>query len=156
MAKYDLALKRLQKERLEVSSQIEGLDDGDSDALLDLGFLSGLEKAEEILYDLQKKNEENGKKLWYQGCPNDIKPNNTGTYILIMRSHFDSEDENISIKKGDIKIDADYWDGENWESFAMSDEESDRWEVLYFTKLKWLLFPIPEELGVKRSDKLFF
>lgn len=157
MGKYSEALKKLQSERLEVFSKMEGgHDPGDSDLYFDLGYLSGIEKAEEILYALQKKTNENGRKLWYTGSPNDIKPNNCGTYILIMRAHFNSDDDNVEIKEGDIKIDADYWDGENWESFVMSDEEKDRWEVLYFTKLKWLMFPIPEELGVKRSDSMFF
>ena len=156
MAKYDLALKKLQKERLEMSSQMEGLDADDPDYLLDLGFLSGIEKAEEILFDLQKQSNDNGRKLWYTGSPNDIKPNNCGTYILIMRSHFNSEDENAPVHEGDIKIDSDYWDGENWESFRANDSDPDGWEVLYFTKLKWLMFPLPEELGMKRSDKLFF
>ena len=157
MAKYDLALKKLQKKRLEVSSQIGNLDllyrttvDEDTNILIDLGYLSGLEKAEEILFELQKKNDENGQKLWYTGSPNDIKPNNRGSYILIMRSHFSSED---GINDGDIKIDCDFWNGEDWEGYEIGEG---KWEVLYFTKLKWLLFPLPKELGVKRTDSLFF
>lgn len=151
MGKYDLALKKLQSRRLEVSSKIgEGRDPEDNELYLDLGFVSGIEEAEEVLFNLQKQLEHNTKTLWYTGSPNDIKPNNRGTYILIMKAHFDSDDD---VKKDDIKIDADFWDGENWESYETGDGA---WEVLYFTKLKWIMFPLPEELGVKRSDSLFF
>ena len=149
MGKYDLALKKLQNERLEASSKMELVDEYNSDSLL--GFLSGIERAEEIIFDLQKQSKDNGRKLWHTGSPNDIKPNNRGTYVIIMKAHFDSED---GIENGNIYIDTDFWDGENWESFETGEENL--WEVLYFAKLKWLLFPIPEELGVKRSDKLFF
>ena len=150
MAKYDLALKKLQQERLEVYNQIDENNDGNTDTLLNIGYLNGLEKAEDILFNLQKKNDENGQKLWYTGSPNDIKPNNRGSYILIMKAHFFSDD---GIEEGDIKIDSDFWNGEEWEGYEIGEG---KWEVLYFTKLKWLLFPIPKELGVKRSDSLFF
>ena len=82
MAKYDLALKKLQQERLEVYNQIDENNDGNTDTLLNIGYLNGLEKAEDIIFKLQKKNDENGQKLWHTGSPNDIKPNNRGTYIL--------------------------------------------------------------------------
>lgn len=150
MAKYDLALKKLQQERLEVYNQIDENADGNTDTLLNIGYLNGLEKAEDILFNLQKRTNENGQKLWYTGSPNDIKPNNRGSYILIMRAHFTSDD---GIEEGDIKIDADFWNGEEWEGYEVGEG---KWEVLYFTKLKWILFPIPKELGVKRSDSLFF
>lgn len=150
MAKYDLALKKLQQERLGVYNQIDEDADGNTDTLLNIGYLNGLEKAEDILFNLQKKSDENGQKLWYTGSPNDIKPNNRGSYILIMKAHFSSDD---GIEEGDIKIDADFWNGEEWEGYEIGE---DKWEVLYFTKLKWILFPIPKELGVKRSDSLFF
>ena len=148
MAKYDLALKKLQNERLEASSKLEDVDKYASDGLL--GYLSGLERAEAILFDLQKQNEDSTKALWYRGCPNDIKPNNRGTYVVIMKAHFDSDD---GIQKGNVYIDTDFWDGENWESFEIGEST---WEVLYFTKLEWLRFPLPEDLGFKRSDKMFF
>ena len=150
MGKYDLALKKLQEERLEVSGDIETKGEADNDLYLDLGFLSGIEKAEEILYDLQKQTKDSGQKLWYTGSPNDIKPNNRGTYVLIMKANFDSDD---GIDCGDIKIDTDFWNGEDWEVYEVGDEA---WEILYFTKLKWLMFPLPESLGMKRSDSLFF
>lgn len=150
MAKYDLALKKLQQERLEVYNQIDENADGNTDTLLNIGYLNGLEKAEDILFNLQKKSDENGQKLWYTGSPNDIKPNNRGSYILIMKAHFSSDD---GIEEGDIKIDSDFWNGEEWEGYEVGEG---KWEVLYFTKLKWILFPIPKELGVKRSDSLFF
>ena len=141
MGKYDIALKKLQNLRLEV---------GNEEELYDLGFKNGLMRAEEVLYALQKQTDYEGNKLWYTGSPNDIKPNNCGTYVLIMRSNFDSED---GVKSGNIYIDTDFWDGEKWEGFETGD---DRWTVLYFTKLKWIWFPLPKELGIKRSDDLFF
>lgn len=145
MGKYDVALRKLQAERIEKSTQI-------SDQYLlnqfNEGYISGIEKAEEILYGLQQHSIENGKKLWYTGSPNDLKPNNKGTYILVMKAHF-SNDE---ITEGQIYVDADYWDGEQWEDLNV---DEDGWEVLYFTKLKWLKFPLPSPLGMKRSDKMF-
>ena len=150
MGKYDIALKKLQNERLEVSSKIERDDSDNSDNWLDIGFVSGIEKAEEILYELQKQTDRDCNNLWYTGSPNDIKPNNRGTYILIMRACFDSED---GIENGKIYIDTDFWDGEKWEGFETGD---DRWDVLYFAKLKWIWFPLPKELGIKRTDDLFF
>lgn len=147
MGKYDLALRKLQNERLEMSSKVDG-EDGSS--LVIAGFVNGIEKAEEIIYELQKQSDRDTKNLWYTGCPNDIKPNNRGTYILIMRADFDSED---GIEKGGIYIDTDFWNGEEWEGIETGE---DRWTVLYFTKLKWIWFPLPKELGIKRTDDLFF
>lgn len=149
MAKYDQALKRLQKARVEVSSKIPRTESFTPQSWVDLGFVSGIEKAEEILLDLQEQSRENGYKLWYTGSPNDLRSNNRGTYILIMRANFDSED---GIKNGHIYIDSDYWDGNDWESLDFGENG---WELLYFTKLKWLMFPLPKSLGVKRSDDLF-
>ena len=149
MAKYDQALKRLQKARVEVSSKIPRTESFTPQSWVDLGFVSGIEKAEEILLNLQEQSRENGYKLWYTGSPNDLRSNNRGTYILIMRANFDSED---GIKNGHIYIDSDYWDGDDWESLDFGENG---WELLYFTKLKWLMFPLPKSLGVKRSDDLF-
>lgn len=143
MGKYDLALKKLQNERLEAAT-------GPRSAV-DLGYISGIEKAEEIIFEMQKQSDLENKNLWYTGCPNDLKPNNRGTYILIMRAEFDSDD---GVEKGKLYIDTDFWDGEKWEGFEVGD---DRWTVLYFTKLKWLKFPLPDGLEIeKRSDVLFF
>lgn len=143
MGKYDLALNKLQKERLEAACSL-----GSS---IDIGFISGVERAEQILFELQKQADNESKSLWYTGSPNDIKPNNRGTYILIMKAGFDSED---GVENGNLYIDTDFWDGEKWEGFEVGD---DRWTVLYFTKLKWLKFPLPEGLDInKRSDIHFF
>ena len=141
MGKYALALRKIQEERIKESASIE--TDFNS------GVIVGLSKAESILYRLQEQSKENGYNLWYTGSPNDIKPDNRGTYILVMRAGFDSED---GIEKDGIYIDADYWNGIEWESFETGE---DKWQVLYFTKLKWLMFPLPKELGIKRSDDLF-
>ena len=145
MGKYNQALKKIQEARIQ-----HALDNRDN-AERYFGYMSGLEKAEEILYTLQQQSNANGQKLWYTGSPNDIKPDNCGDYILIMKSRFTSEDEDI--KPGDIFISASYWNGEEWEDFNTGD---DGWEILYFTKLKWIMFPLPNALGMKRSDKLFF
>ena len=123
MAKYDQALKRLQKARVEVSSKIPRTESFTPQSWVDLGFVSGIEKAEEILLDLQEQSRENGYRLWYTGS-----------------------------KNGHIYIDSDYWDGDDWESLDFGENG---WELLYFTKLKWLMFPLPKSLGVKRSDDLF-
>lgn len=156
MGKYSVALRKLQSERLEQASVFrsdsyndEPYDNGYGD-----GYIDGIEKAEEILFSLQTIQQDNSKKLWYKGSPNDLRPNNRGSYILIMKSHFNSNDDENPIKVGDIKIDSDFWDGEKWEhGYRISD---DKWEVLYFAKLKWVAFPIPGDLGIKRSDDIFF
>lgn len=114
-------------------------------------YAAGLERAETIIFAEQQKCKKENKALWYSGSPNDIKPNNRGTYILIMRAGFDSEEDGV--EKGKIYIDSDFWNGEEWESFEIGEG---KWEVLYFTKLKWIKFPLPEELGIKKDDSLFF
>ena len=116
----------------------------------DYTLAPGLEKAESIIFSEQQKYKSDAERLWYTGNPNDIKPNNTGTYIVIIKANFDSED---GIKKGQVYIDADFWTGDEWDIHEFGEEA---WELLYFTKLKWIKFPIPEELGIKRSDDLFF
>lgn len=145
MGKYDLALKQIQEARLEHNKIGEKLNDYDK------GYIHGLEDAEAIIYSLQKDITVQSKSLWYRGTPNDIKPNNRGTFILIMKAGFDAEDEGII--KGNIYIDSDFWDGEQWESFETGEG---KWTILYFTKLKWVKFPLPEELGIRKSDNLFF
>lgn len=153
MGKYDIALKRLQTERLERASQTDTGEEHPYDEGYNDGYIDGLEQAEEILFKLQNTAKANGQKLWYTGSPNDLKPKNVGTYIVIMRSNFnDNEDEN-PIHVGDIKIDTDFWDGDRW---GNHNYDTTGWDLLYFTKLKWLMFPIPNELNIKRSDKLFF
>ena len=140
-------LQKLQMERLEKSNTATG------DLWLDKhiqGFVSGIEAAEQIIFSEQKNIQKEVKGLWYTGSPNDIKPNNRGTYVVILKAHFDSED---GIENGKIYIDSDFWDGENWESFEIGEG---LWEVLYFTKLKWIKFPLPDELGMKKSDEMFF
>ena len=145
MGKYDLALKKIQEHRLSITSMGGEYTSSTQD------YITGLIKAENILYELQNNLDVSSKNLWYKGSPNDLKPNNRGTFVLIMRAGFDAEDEGIT--KGSIHIDSDFWDGEQWESYETGE---DKWTVLYFTKLKWIKFPLPEELGIKRSDSLFF
>ena len=134
-------MKKLQEARLENPYKYDEFNKG---------FLAGVSKAEEIIFAESKKlkNESNG--LWYTGSPNDIKPNNRGTFIVIMKAGFDSDD---GVEKGKIYIDTDFWNGEEWEGYEVGEG---KWEVLYFTKLKWIKFPLPEELGIKRTDSLFF
>ena len=149
MGKYDIALKHFQSERLKKASELNEAEYPYDEGYHD-GYIDGLERGEEILYRLQNISKSNGRKLWYTGSPNDLKPNNRGTYILIMRSKFDNNDEEDPIKVGDIKIDMDFWDGNHWQ------HHNSGWEVVYFTKLKWVMFPIPSDLGIKRSDDIFF
>lgn len=145
MGKYDLALKKIQQERLSKAAS------GDILNPIGNGYINGLLKAENILYELQNGLDVSTKNLWYTGSPNDLKPNNRGTFVLIMKAGFDAEDEGIT--KGSIYIDSDFWDGEQWDSYEIGE---DKWTVLYFTKLKWIKFPLPEELGIKKTDSLFF
>lgn len=142
MSKYDRAIRKISEERSKYD-----ICNGDYTE----GIIAGLTKAEDILWALGTESRANGQKLWYSGSPNDLKPENKGTYILILKAHFNSDDE-VVIRDGDIKIDSDWWDGENWENFEVGD---DKWEVLAWTKLKWLLFPFPNYLHLRRSDALF-
>ena len=142
-------LQKLQMERLEKMSN-ETSDLWEQKHIR--GYIKGLEVAESIIFSEQKNIKKECDSLWYKGNPNEIKPNNRGTYIVILKSHFDSDD---GIENGKIYIDSDFWDGENWESFEAGEDESP-WEVLYFTKLKWIKFPLPDELGIKKNDSLFF
>ena len=136
-------MSKLQEARLEVSSRLSGVDP------FDAGVISGLEQAEEIMFLEQQRCKKDADNLWYTGSPNDIKANNTGTYLVIMKAGFTSDD---GVEKDQIYIDADFWNGEEWEVHEFGEGE---WELLYFTKLKWVRFPLPESLGIKKSDKMF-
>lgn len=158
MPKYTKVLQKLQEARLEreakISNEItarlsDGKFDGGWDSNFDGGFISGINYAEKVLYADQEQLKTNGNHLWRTGNPNDLKANNTGDYVLILKSHFNSDD---GIEADHIYISQDYWNGTEWEGFEVG---ADRWEVLYFAKLKWLYFPLPSELGIKKTDDLF-
>ena len=152
MGIVDRILKKLQAKRMEMSRFAEGPGQFNTKGTYGTyasGFVDGLSYAEQIIFDEQQRTDQMSKGLWYTGSPNDIKPNNRGTYILIMKAHFDSED---GVKKDHIYIDTDFWDGEKWEGFEIGDGS---WEVLYFTKLKWLKFRLPDSLGMTKTDDLF-
>lgn len=151
MGKYSKLLCAIQEVRLKKSREI-----GDCESEYDIGFKDGFNNAflkiEEVVNEFQigeaQKARENGERLWYKGSPEDIKQDNRDDYVVIIRPVIDISDE---IKYGDIYISADYWDGKTWETYYDPSE----WEVLYFTKLKWLHFPIPSELGLKKSESMF-
>ena len=143
MGLFDSILKRFQTARL-MRATVSG--DGSP---YDKGFIDGVNYCEKVIFEEQQKSDQLTKGMWYTGNPNDLKPNNTGTYILIMKAHFDSED---GIEKDHIYIDTDFWNGTGWEGFEFGENA---WELLYFTKLKWLRFRIPSELGIKKTDDLF-
>lgn len=148
MAKYTRALQRLQEVRLEHTQ----ICDNTSDLFYqksERGFINGISAAESILYEEQERVKTAHESTWHTGSPNDIKPNNSADYILILKAHFDSED---GIEKDHIYISQDYWNGENWEGYEIGE---DKWEVLYFAKLKWLHLTLPKDLGVKWNDDLF-
>lgn len=148
MAKYTRALQRLQEVRLEHTQ----ICDNTSDLFYqksERGFINGISAAESILYEEQERAKTAHESTWRTGSPNDIKPNNSADYILILKAHFDSED---GIEKDHIYISQDYWNGENWEGYEIGE---DKWEVLYFTKLKWLHLILPKDLGLKWNDNLF-
>lgn len=148
MAKYTRALQRLQEVRLEHTQ----ICDNTSDLFYqksERGFINGISIAESILYEEQERAKAVHENFWHTGSPNDIKPNNSADYILILKAHFDSED---GIEKDHIYISQDYWNGENWEGYEIGE---DKWEVLYFAKLKWLHLTLPKDLGVKWNDDLF-
>ena len=148
MAKYTRALQRLQEIRLEhIQTYVNTTDlfikKNES------GFISGISVAESILYEEQECAKTAHESTWHTGSPNDIKPNNSDDYILILKAHFDSED---GIEKDHIYISQDYWNGENWEGYEIGE---DKWEVLDFAKLKWLHLTLPKDLGLKWNDNLF-
>lgn len=148
MAKYTRALQRLQEVRLEHTQ----IYDNTSDLFYqksERGFINGISAAESILFEEQERVKAAHESTWHTGSPNDIKPNNSADYILILKAHFDSED---GIEKDHIYISQDYWNGENWEGYEIGE---DKWEVLYFAKLKWLHLTLPKNLGVKWNDDLF-
>lgn len=148
MAKYTRALQRLQEIRLEHTQTYVNT----SDLFIkknESGFISGIGVAESILYEEQECAKTAHESTWHTGSPNDIKPNNSADYILILKAHFDSED---GIEKDHIYISQDYWNGENWEGYEIGE---DKWEVLYFAKLKWLHLTLPKDLGLKWNDNLF-
>lgn len=148
MAKYTRALQRLQEVRLEHTQ----ICDNTSDLFYqksERGFINGISAAESILYEEQGRINAAHENFWHTGSPNDIKPNNSADYILILKAHFDSED---GIEKDHIYISQDYWNGENWEGYEIGE---DKWEVLYFAKLKWLHLTLPKDLGLKWNDNLF-
>lgn len=142
-------MSKLQEERIKALKKDD--DTYISNKIYTDAFIAGIERAEAIIFDEQQRCKKEAYSLWYTGSPNDLKPNNRGTYILIMRAEFDSEEDGI--EKGKIYIDSDFWNGEEWESFEIGEG---KWEVLYFTKLKWIKFPLPAELGIKKNDSLFF
>lgn len=143
MAKYTRALQRLQELRLDKELRANENDK------LETGIIKGLGIAESILYEEQEHVKTAHESTWHTGSPNDIKPNNSADYILILKAHFDSED---GIEKDHIYISQDYWNGENWEGYEIGE---DKWEVLYFAKLKWLHLTLPKDLGLKWNDNLF-
>lgn len=148
MAKYTRALQRLQEVRLEHAQ----ICDNTSDLFYqksERGFINGISAAESILYEEQERIKASRESIWHTGSPNDIKPNNSADYILILKAHFDSED---GVEKDHIYISQDYWNGENWEGYEIGE---DKWEVLYFAKLKWLHLTLPKDLGLKWNDNLF-
>lgn len=148
MAKYTRALQRLQEVRLEHTQ----ICDNTSDLFYqksERGFINGISAAESILFEEQERVKAAHESTWHTGSPNDIKPNNSADYILILKAHFDSED---GVEKDHIYISQDYWNGENWEGYEIGE---DKWEVLYFAKLKWLHLALPKNLGVKWNDDLF-
>ena len=134
MGKYTKILREIQEERI-TSDNVD--------------YKAGLECAEKLIFDEQEKMKANPHNIWYQGSPNDLKPNNSADYILILKAHFNSDD---GIENGHIYITTDYWDGSEWEGYQFGENE---WELLYFCKLKWVYLPLPPELGIKRSDALF-
>lgn len=111
-------------------------------------YLQGIEDAEAIIYEEQENIKRSFKissqMLWHKGIPTD-----SGDYVLIMRSNFDSED---GVVKDKIYISADYWDGEEFQMYEFGMEE---WELLYFAKLNWFRFPIPQELGIRKNASMF-
>ena len=148
MAKYTRVLQRLQEIRLKHTQIYVNT----SDLFLkknESGFINGISVAESILYEEQERVKTAHESTWHTGSPNDIKPNNSADYILILKAHFDSED---GIEKDHIYISQDYWNGENWEGYEIGE---DKWEVLYFAKLKWLHLTLPKDLGLKWNDNLF-
>ena len=148
MAKYTRALQRLQEVRLEHTQTYVNT----TDLFIkknESGFISAISVAESILYEEQECAKAAHENFWHTGSPNDIKPNNSADYILILKAHFDSED---GIEKDHIYISQDYWNGENWEGYEIGE---DKWEVLYFAKLKWLHLTLPKDLGLKWNDNLF-
>lgn len=146
MAKYTKVLQQLQELRLEKESNMTSDLWGQK---FDSGFIHGINAAEKILYEEQEQSKTVGRSIWHTGSPNDIKLNNTGDYVLILKAHFDSDD---GIEADHVYISQDYWNGTEWEGFEVGE---DRWEVLYFAKLKWLFIPLPPELGMKKNDKMF-
>lgn len=148
MAKYTRALQRLQEVRLEHTQTYDNTTDLFFQAS-ERGFINGVSVAESILYEEQEHVKTAHESTWHTGSPNDIKPNNSADYILILKAHFDSED---GIEKDHIYISQDYWNGENWEGYEIGE---DKWEVLYFAKLKWLHLTLPKDLGLKWNDNLF-
>ena len=148
MAKYTRARQRLQEVRLEHTQTYVNT----TDLFIkknESGFISAISVAESILYEEQECAKAAHENFWHTGSPNDIKPNNSADYILILKAHFDSED---GIEKDHIYISQDYWNGENWEGYEIGE---DKWEVLYFAKLKWLHLTLPKDLGLKWNDNLF-
>lgn len=135
------ALKRIQETRLIMKTRSMK-----NPSYLE-GFLDGLEAAEDAICDEQKSMHVkivNGKnELWKQGIPSE-----TGDYVLIIKSHFTCD----GIEKDKIYISADYWNGYEFESLILGDGE---WSVLYFAKLGDLHFPMPNELGIRKTADMF-
>lgn len=140
----------LQDLRLRKNAELKSAD-GKIDAFID-GFNNAFIAVEEAINDFQEKEaqktHENGERLWYKGSPENIKENNSDDYVVIVRAVFEDGDK---IKYGGVYISTDYWDGTSWEHYFDPTE----WDVLYFTKLKWLHFPIPAELNLKKRDEMF-
>ena len=138
-------MRRLQEQRLWAKRQYCANDKYAE------GFIAGLDRAETIAFEEQEKVKTWANKrmdsIWQTGNPTE-----TGDYVLIIKAHFDSEEDGI--KDGNIYITTDFLDDEyTWESFTIGDNP---WELLYFTKLSNIRFKLPSELGIKRNDETMF
>ena len=124
-----------------------------TDSSFTRGYKAAVDEIENIIFDEEERDrirrEKDRQNLWYPGekTPEDLKEMNTGDYILLVKALVDDED----VVKGGVYAICDYWTGSSW--YDTSDNYAV--DILYWTKLKWLRFPLPSEFKGMKREELF-
>ena len=157
MAKYSSILYSIRKKFHEVKERFESclytpvFTTNCNDAYLN-GYDDAIKDVEGIIFEQQEKDRSNyehmQRTMWYPGTksPNDLKPNNRGDYILIVKARY--ADEVDGVKKDGIYIITDYWTGTEF----MDTDSSDIFEILYWCKLKWLKLALPMDIHGRKEE----
>lgn len=157
MAKYSSILYSIRKKFHEVKERFDSevytpMFSYNCNVAYLAGYDDAVKDAERIIFEQQDKDqtyyEHMQRTMWYPGSksPNDLKENNRGDYILIVKTRYDDAPDGV--KKDGVYIITDYWTGTEF----MDVNSTDMFDVLYWCKLKWIRLALPMDIHGKREE----